>query len=69
MITWQYLVCEFDRTDFYLMKASKYEPVGRKDLDELGEKGWELVNISGWQLDRAIALFKRPDPTASTKRT
>lgn len=68
MTIWHYLVCEFDRKAFHVVGKQK-EPEGAYDIHDLGVKGWELISISGWQLDRAIALFKRPDPTARAKRT
>jgi len=53
---WEYLVCEFDR-EFFHVSPDQHEPQGKYDIHVLGERGWELVNISGWQFSRAVAIF------------
>lgn len=62
---WEYLVCEFDREVFHV-SPDQHEPQGKYDIHVLGKRGWELVNISGWQLSRAVAIFKRPSSEADS---
>lgn len=49
---WQYLVRSFDNSN---------EDTFQKELNKLGEEGWELVSLNNWEDSPYLrAVFKKP---------
>lgn len=56
---WEYLVARMDHEGVIFVGDGEKESAGVYRLNELGHYGWELVSVSGWNLNRALAIFKR----------
>ena len=65
MALWQYHTFKFSPTESYFHDGRLDEERIRGELDQRGEKGWELVGIfsstTGGDLTHEVAIvFKRP---------